>query len=184
MKLRRLELPPMPLARPIFIRLASSRPLAAGATRYGFVPAIFGILFWVVILVAGVVTAPASRGAPTNSSGGAITGSFDEWIGAVCLSGKASIREDEDFGVCEPRPSPSYVIRDEAVRFMWSDSVDSMVHLLSLMPIGYFTRAIDDQTGHIVVFYELQHDAQQYEDTPLKPLERFGFIIQRMPGRT
>lgn len=140
-----------------------------------------------VVLISGVWPA-AAHGAPTNTSGGPISGSFNDWVGAVCPSGTASVGQHlrpaaSQDGMCLDRPGGPDPVRDRAVSYMISNSVHDLAYLMDQIKVKYFTRAMDNSTGQITLFYMNGGSAvAKYGDSPLRPLEQYGFIIMHAPG--
>jgi hypothetical protein len=108
--------------------------------------AIFGMFCVLVGVLTSVIASPASQASPTNQQSSAITGSFDDWIHAVCPSGRSSaIQENRaTYGKCLPATDP---VRDEAVSYTISNSVQMVSLVLSNAQAKYFARAYEQSTA-------------------------------------
>lgn len=135
-----------------------------------------------VVVIVVLVVALSSSGSDSNAerSDERITGSMNEWVGAVCASGRGKSggslgMGNISSGMC--LDTAESLQGSAPVLFGVFDSVEGMEYGFSIIRPDYFTAATDPDTGYVTAFWVLDH---RYGYKPLEPLEQFGFKLK--PG--
>lgn len=141
---------------------------------------------WLVAVTRGIVAiltsaiAVGCSGGSSTSSGSSISGSLDDWIGAVCPSGRAASQiifpGSRGGGPCVPAAGSQHI---SVALYDQFDSVSSMQSALSVAGAGYYATATASD-GSVTVFYVTSGQGPKGRDD-LKPLEQFGFEVLSGP---
>lgn len=134
----------------------------------------------VVMAVFTIAIAVGCSGGSSTSSGSSISGSLDDWIGAVCPSGQAANQiifpGSRGGGPCAPAAGSQHI---SVALYDQFDSVSSMQSALSAAGAGYYATATASD-GSVTVFYVTSGQGSKGRDD-LKPLEKFGFEVLNGP---
>ncbi|WP_157931623.1 hypothetical protein [Mycobacteroides abscessus] len=113
-------------------------------------------------------------------------GTLEQWIAATCPSGRATAEHavlagSTVSGLCLAATPPQGTgdqARDTAVGYGVFATETDIHKDLPKLSIAYYATADPSPDGTVPVFFVL---TDRYGDEPLKPLERFGFHINRGP---
>ncbi|KQY02939.1 hypothetical protein ASD37_25670 [Mycobacterium sp. Root135] len=118
---------------------------------------------------------------PLTAAGDVVRGTFNDWVAAVCPSGQATVGHQLgpkaiQGGICTPA-SGMPIARSTAVLYDFFNSPYDRQWVLSRAGgVTYWASTTDVDTGALVTFWTRWTDAEV-----VKPLEAFGFEIQRGP---
>lgn len=118
---------------------------------------------------------------PLPAAGDVVRGTFDDWVAAVCPSGRATVGHQlgptaTQDGICTPA-SGMPIARSTAVLYVVFNSPSDRQWVLSrARGVTFWTSATEANTSALVTFWTRWPDVEV-----LKPLEAFGFKIQYGP---
>lgn len=146
----------------------------------GRIAAVVVPLAVVAVVVAVVAVSGQQQGSTSGRSSNEIAGSLDDWIGAVCPSGKAMSQimfpGSRGGGACIPDSSGTRVSTALYDQF---DSTSAMQTALSAAGAGYYATATASD-GSVTVFYVTSGQGVRGK-AGLEPLEQFGFEVMSGP---